>query len=225
MDQFAVQILPILLAITLHEYAHGWVARRLGDRTAELAGRLSMNPLTHVDPIGTVLFPLIQWFTMDAVFLGWAKPVPVNPNYFKNPRKDMALVAVGGPAANLLQMFIAVGLFQLFLAIDPSLSSLVTRGGQPAGVQQQVLVPLALMCVYAISINISLIAFNLIPIPPLDGSRVVFAFLPIGAARRYAALEPYGMLIIFGLMALAPGLLQLAMSPVRQFLYFLVSWI
>ncbi|RMF17448.1 MAG: site-2 protease family protein [Candidatus Dadabacteria bacterium] len=213
LDRIVVQVLPILLAVTLHEYAHGWVARRLGDRTAELNGRLTVNPLAHVDPIGTVVFPLLQLlFPPHRVFFGWARPVPIDPRNFEHPLRGMMWVALGGPAANLLQLLVCAGLVHLMMAIDPMLP--VAIQSAPTSVGQQIMVPLLLMAVYGVQINAVLMAFNLIPIPPLDGSRVAYALLPPSAARRLMSLERYGLLIIFGLLVFAPGALHLFVEPV-----------
>lgn len=182
--------LPVIFAITLHEVAHGWAARSLGDPTAKMLGRLSLNPLKHVDPIGTVLVPGLLLLIGGFIF-GWAKPVPVDTRNFRSPKVDMALVAVAGPAANLA-MALAWGL--LFKYADA------------VGAEEGLWYGLRLMARAGLIINVSLLALNLLPLPPLDGSRVLMGLLPERMASSYARIEPYGMFILLGLTAV-PGLL------------------
>ena len=173
---------PILFALTIHEYAHGWVAYRLGDPTAKEAGRLTLNPLAHLDPIGTLMLFIIK--------LGWAKPVPINPYNFRNPREDMMWVSFAGPASNFLAAFGLAIVFKLVTASFPYGMS----GGSFIDV-------LLLMLRWGILINIILGVFNLIPIPPLDGSKILMGFLPPAAAYQMAKLERFGpFLLIFILM-------------------------
>ncbi|MBI5777744.1 MAG: site-2 protease family protein [Nitrospirae bacterium] len=199
--------LPLLLAMVLHEYAHGWVANRYGDSTARLEGRLTMNPLAHIDPFGTVILPLLCLMLPGGFFLGWAKPVPVNPARLRNPRRDMALVAAAGPGMNLLLAIAsAIGL-SVLLAIDPTLmASWPPQPGQaPRGdLLGMLLLPLAAMALYSVFINVLLMAFNLIPIPPLDGGRILTSLLPAQPALALSRLEPYGMLIIVALIMFDP---------------------
>jgi Zn-dependent protease len=199
--------LPLLLAMVLHEYAHGWVANRYGDPTARLEGRLTLNPLAHVDPFGTVILPLLCLLLPGGFFLGWAKPVPINPARLRNPRRDMALVAAAGPGMNLLLAIASALLLSLLLTIDPSLSAYwpPQPGMAPRrDLQGMLLLPLAAMALYSVFINILLMMFNLIPIPPLDGGRILAALLPARSAIALSRLEPYGMLIIVGLIMLDP---------------------
>lgn len=183
-QKIAIWALPVLLAITFHEVAHGWTARALGDHTAERAGRLSLNPLKHIDPIGTILVPGIL-LVLGGFLFGWAKPVPVVMGNLRNPRRDMALVALAGPLSNLA-MAIAWGL--LIKLVLPHIDG----GGIWLGITY--------MARAGITINIVLMVLNLIPIPPLDGSRIVSGFLPANAARQYNRLEPYGLIILLLLM-------------------------
>jgi Zn-dependent protease len=199
--------LPLLLAMVLHEYAHGWVADRHGDSTARLQGRLTINPLAHIDPFGTVILPLLCLLLPGGFFLGWAKPVPINPANLRNPRRDMALVAAAGPGMNLLLAVASAILLSLLLAVDPSLAA--SWPPQPGTAPRQdllgmLLLPLAAMALYSVFINILLMMFNLIPIPPLDGGRVLTSLLPARPAIALTRLEPYGMLIIVGLIVLDP---------------------
>jgi Zn-dependent protease len=199
--------LPLLLAMVFHEYAHGWVANRYGDATARLEGRLTMNPLAHIDPFGTVILPLLCLMLPGGFFLGWAKPVPVNPARLRNPRRDMALVAAAGPGMNLLLAIVsAIGL-SVLLSIDPTLmASWPPQPGQaPRGdLLGMLLLPLAAMALYSVFINVLLMAFNLIPIPPLDGGRILTSLLPAQPALALSRLEPYGMMIIVALIMFDP---------------------
>jgi Zn-dependent protease len=199
--------LPLLLAMVLHEYAHGWVANRYGDSTARLEGRLTMNPLAHVDPFGTVILPLLCLLLPGGFFLGWAKPVPVNPARLRNPRRDMALVAAAGPGMNLLLAVASALLLSGLLAADPTLmDSWPPRPGQGPrrDLAGMLLVPIAAMALYSVFINILLMAFNLIPIPPLDGGRLLTSLLPARQALALGRLEPYGMMIIVALIMFDP---------------------
>lgn len=170
---------PILLAVTLHEMAHGWVAYRFGDPTAKLLGRLTLNPIKHLDPIGTLVFFMTQ-------AIGWAKPVPVNPANFKNPRKDMIWVSLAGPGANILLAVVsAMILRNLSGVLLPILKG-------PSYLAK----PLIYMIIVSVQINIGLAVFNLIPIPPLDGSKILYGILPKSLARHYEGLEKYGFILI-----------------------------
>jgi Zn-dependent protease len=183
--QIAISAVPILIAITFHEVAHGYVANRLGDRTAAAMGRLTLNPLAHIDPIGTVIMPLLLLiFTNGQFVFGYAKPVPINPLNFDNPRKGMAISAAAGPITNII--LAAVCMLLIKLVVLPSAKL----------IPETVVVPLFLMLRYGILINVVLAAFNLIPIPPLDGGRVAVGILPRRHAAALSSLEPYGMIIV-----------------------------
>jgi len=199
--------LPLLLAMVLHEYAHGWVANRCGDSTARMAGRLTMNPLAHIDPFGTVIFPLMCLLLPGGFFLGWAKPVPVNPTRLRNPRRDMALVAAAGPGMNLLLAIASGFVLSLILSADPTLmDAWPPRPGQAPRQDflGMLLLPLAAMALYSVFINVLLMTFNLIPIPPLDGGRIMTSLLPLRPAMALSRLEPYGMLILVALIVFDP---------------------
>ena len=180
----SVSAIPILLAITLHEVSHGRVARHFGDRTAEAQGRLSLNPLRHIDPIGTVLVPaLLLW--MGGLLFGWAKPVPVDPRNLRRPRQDMVWVAAAGPASNIVM---ALG-WAIVLSVAQR------RGGGTVTEWLQV------MASIGVSINLLLAVFNMLPIPPLDGGRVLANLLPPGpVSRLMAKIEPFGLFIVLGLL-------------------------
>ena len=192
----AVWAIPVLFAITLHEVAHGWVANKLGDGTAKMLGRLSLNPIKHIDPIGTIVVPLFMVLVSGFAF-GWAKPVPVNMQNLNNPRKDMAIVAIAGPLANVAMAIFWVIFFKLVtvLVSDVNIAKGLMAMGQ-AG----------------IIINLVLFVFNLFPIPPLDGSKVLSGFLPRSASLMMDKIEPYGFFIVIGLLYF--GILGKVMNPI-----------
>jgi len=195
--------LPLLFAIVLHEYAHGWVANKCGDPTARLQGRLTMNPLAHIDLFGTIIMPILCLMLPGSFLLGWAKPVPVDPRNMAQPRRDMALVAAAGPGMNLALAVLSGLLLAVLLSIDPSLSMQDrsdNRAESGASSTTLFLLPVAVMALYSVLINVFLALFNLIPIPPLDGGRILVSLLPPQPALTLARLEPYGMLILVGLL-------------------------
>jgi len=183
-QRIVVWVLPVIFAITVHEVAHGWVAKKYGDNTASRLGRLTLNPIKHIDILGTIIIPGLLLVTSAGFIFGWAKPVPVDPRYFKNPRRDMAIVAIAGPLSNLLM---ACG-WALLVKIGVTLS------------MQGISLPLILMGMAGIQINLVLALINLIPIPPLDGSRIITGFLPNRLAWQYNKLEPYGFFILVALL-------------------------
>ncbi len=203
-QQILLAILPVVLAITLHEASHAYAARHFGDDTAAKAGRISLNPLRHIDPIGTVLLPLLTMLT--GFMFGWAKPVPVDFNKLRNPRRDMLWVAFAGPAANL-GMLLA---WALLLKVGYSLP-----------VTNDYRTPLLGMCGAGIQINTVLFVFNLLPIPPLDGGRIAVSLLPPNLAWQLSRLEPWGMFIILGLML--THVLDAILRPLIKLVYTLVA--
>jgi Zn-dependent protease len=180
---------PLLIAITFHEVSHGFVAYRLGDPTAKIMGRLTLNPLAHIDPFGTVLLPvLLLIFTQGQFVFGYAKPVPINPMNFKNPKRDMAISAAAGPITNISLAIISI-IIHNFIAHP--LSTILP---------QSIGTPLLLILKGSVIINAILAAFNMIPIPPLDGGRVLTGFLPYKHAVSFSKIEPYGFVIVIFLI-------------------------
>ena len=182
-----VYAIPLIFAITLHESAHGWAAGRLGDPTATMLGRVTINPIPHIDPIGTIAVPgallLMSALTGGGgLLLGCAKPVPINPRYFRNPLKAMTITAAAGPLSNLLQMIFWALLLKALAAV---------------GFYDKFVIS---VCAAGISVNLMLMAFNLIPIPPLDGGRIVRGLLPRQAGMAFDKIEPYGFMILLVLM-------------------------
>ena len=185
---------PVLFSIILHEIAHGLVAKRLGDDTATKAGRLTLNPIPHIDPIGSIVLPLFLAMSGSHYVFGWAKPVPVRFANLRNPKRDMVAVALAGPGTNLLLAVICTFLVQMFAQL-----------GMPT---------LRLMALVGLQINVVLAVFNMLPLLPLDGGRVLFGLLPLPAARAYARTERFGMLIVMAL--LFSGVLTTVVEPVAS---------
>jgi len=201
----AVAILPLIFAITVHEVAHGWVAKQFGDPTAQRLGRLTLNPLKHIDPIGTVVVPVLLLMLGGFIF-GWAKPVPVTWENLRHPKRDMAIVAAAGPAANLLMALIW---------------AVVLRVGVTLGPTSWAGIPMQYMGEFGIQINVVLMVLNLIPLPPLDGGRVAVGLLPSPWAWQLARIEPFGFFILLAL--LATGVLSAIISPPINMVMHLVS--
>ncbi len=199
MQTIAIWAIPILFAITLHEVAHGWVAKQCGDPTAAMLGRLSLNPVRHIDPLGTILVPAVLIVFVGFAF-GWAKPVPVNFNQLRNPKRDMIWVAAAGPAANLIMALAWAMVMKVGLLIP--------------GQSEWVATPLILAGQAGIIINLVLLLLNLIPIPPLDGGRILVGLAPACFTSALVKVESVGMLVMFGLLAMG-GLTFILHPPLR----------
>jgi len=191
--QLVIYAPPFLFAITFHELAHGYVALRLGDPTAKNAGRLTMNPIKHLDPIGVIAFIIMK--------IGWAKPVPVDPRYFKDPEKGMLLVALAGPGANVVLAVVSALLVKILIVL-PVLPAFILN-------------PLLWMLISSVWINIVLAVFNCIPIPPLDGSKVLMGILPSDMARSYEKIEPFGFILLLILFYF--GVISRIIGPIIVF--------
>lgn len=198
-QKIAIYAIPVIFAITVHEAAHGYAARYFGDLTADKAGRITLNPLKHIDPFGTILLPAMSIF-LGGILFGWAKPVPVNFGRLKNPKKDMLWVAAAGPAANLVMAIFWILVLKFASAMPASL-----------------VVPLTLMCEAGIGINIVLMVLNLLPLPPLDGGRIAVSLLPRGLAMQFAQIEKYGFVIL--IVLLFSGVLGHILSPLIGLVY------
>lgn len=204
-QKIAIYALPVIFAITVHEASHGYVARYFGDMTAAHQGRITLNPLRHIDPIGTILVPALA-LLVGGILFGWAKPVPVDFSRLRNPKRDMLWVAAAGPASNFVMA--------ILWAITYHFAGLV-----PA----DFVMPLRLMAQAGILINVVLMVLNLLPLPPLDGGRIAVSLLPNHLAARYARIEPYGFIIL--LVLLFTGILSMIMGPFIYAFVGLITWL
>ena len=196
-DELLADFIVLILSLSVHEAAHAWSADRLGDPTARMLGRLTVNPIAHIDPIGTILFPLIGMLNPGLPILGWAKPVPVNMRNLRHPRRDFAMVAAAGPASNILIAVAAAVVYSLIpdgMGYGPLM---------PRGLLQRLIV-----------MNVFLAVFNMIPVPPLDGGNVLAGFVPESVARVIDQMRPWGFLILYGLLFL--GVLDEIVSPIAR---------
>jgi Zn-dependent protease len=205
--QIFIALIVLLFSLTVHEMAHAWTADRLGDPTARQLGRVSLNPLVHADPIGTILFPLVAMVS-GAPLIGWAKPVPVNTRHLRSPRRDYVLVAAAGPASNLV-LALAASVVLAVLPVSPQTI------GEP-----NVSVPVAKILSQLVQLNVLLAVFNMVPIPPLDGGNVLAGLLPRSLAASFNQLRPYGFVLLYALI-LTGGFEHIVVPPYR----FIVSWL
>jgi len=202
----ALAAIPVLFAITLHEAAHGYVARHFGDMTAYQQGRISLNPIRHIDPLGTILLPILTLW-MGGILFGWAKPVPVNFGALRHPKKDMLWVALAGPASNLFMAFCWALIAKIALAFPENYYA----------------VPMVEMAKIGININVVLMVLNLLPLPPLDGGRIAISMLPHRQAYQLAKIEPYGMFILI-FLAVTPVLWWI-LRPFMDIVYVVIRLI
>jgi Zn-dependent protease len=202
-----ISFIVLLFSLTVHEMAHAWTADRLGDPTARLLGRVSLNPIVHADLIGTVIFPLVSMVS-GATLIGWAKPVPVNLRYLRHPRRDYMLVAAAGPASNLMLALFSA----LLLAIVPISPQMI---GEP-----NVSVPIARLLSQLVGLNVLLAVFNMLPIPPLDGGNVLAGLLPPNLSEIFNRMRPYGFILLYALV-LSGGFEVIVLPPYR----FILSWL
>jgi Zn-dependent protease len=208
-QRLSIQLPPFIMAVIFHEFAHGWVANRWGDPTAKINGRLTLNPLPHVDPVGTLLFPIINMLTGMSLLIGWAKPVPINPTRFKKYRPGIFWVSLAGPGMNFLLAILSTFAFCALHAWVPRSFYLHE--------------PLLSMAYVSITLNYALGIFNLVPLPPLDGSKIVEAFLPYEAAKSYEALSQYSFFILMAL--LMSGAFSILSIPIRFCSELTLQWV
>lgn len=209
----AIQFVALLFSLSVHEAAHAWMADRCGDYTARYLGRVTLNPMAHIDPIGTIVFPLLQLVT-HIPLIGWAKPVPVNPMRMKNPTRDQMYVSVAGPVSNLLVGTCAFILLLVLKHVLPKaticINHMVDKMNLPA--DQSLIVPILGLLFFLMVINFMLAVFNLIPVPPLDGHWIVAGLLPPSAAESFRRIGSYGIFVLWGLMIM--GAFQFIMIPI-----------
>jgi len=206
--QIIISAFPILIAIVFHELSHGFVANKLGDPTARMMGRLTLNPIAHIDPVGTIIMPLMLIILTHGQFVfGYAKPVPINPMNFKNPKRDMAISAAAGPVTNILLAVLSILILKLVIV---PISFIL-----PEAVSSTVMAPLTMIFQSSAVVNVVLAVFNMIPIPPLDGGRVLTGFLPYKQAVSFSRIEPFGFLIV--LFLIVTGIANYFIMPVIAF--------
>ncbi len=215
----AIQFVVLLFSLSIHEASHAWMADWCGDYTARYLGRVTLNPIPHIDPIGTIIFPLLQFFA-PIPLIGWAKPVPINPAHLKNRRRDQMLISIAGPAANLVAGITAFVLLVTLKIAWPEARGFITLTAATLHVppHSSIIAPIIGILVFVMVINLALALFNFIPIPPLDGHWVLYGLLPSGAAAGLQRLGSYGFLILYALMFL--GVLRIIYIPALWVLNF-----
>jgi Zn-dependent protease len=223
LKQLLVVIPGLYLGVILHEYAHGYIAYRSGDPTAKNFGRLTLNPIAHIDLFGSILLPLFLILVQSGIIFGYAKPVPINPRYFRNYRKGIRYSSLAGPVMNLIVAFVVGGLYGLFIYILKVANyPLIEVSGGTFG--YQVVLIINDMFQWAVSINIFLAIFNFLPIPPLDGSNILASFLPGDAMYKYMSMGRFGFIFIFIILFLGGRIFWGAISPVTDFLFKMFTW-
>jgi Zn-dependent protease len=210
-----IQFVVLLFSLSIHEASHAWVADRCGDYTARYMGRVTLNPIPHMDPLGTLIFPLLQ-MVMGVPLIGWAKPVPVNSIHLRNPHRDQILVSLAGPGSNLIAAAISFVLLAALKISVPQANGVIINMIFTGHIPQQnsILVPLLGMLYFAFIINLALAIFNLIPIPPLDGHWILYELLPYNAGKTLARMSSYGFVLLYGLMFM--GAFRFVFWPVNQ---------
>jgi Zn-dependent protease len=218
----AIQFAVLLFSLSIHEASHAWMADRFGDYTARYLGRVTLNPIPHIDPIGTILFPLLQFFT-PLPLIGWAKPVPVNSSHLRNPRKDNMFISLAGPAANLLAGCVAFFVLVALKSIRPEANGLMLGMAVTMKIpgHGSILAPIIGILFFVLIINLALALFNCIPIPPLDGHWVLHGLLPYNASAALERISSYGFIILYALMF--TGMLRFVFRPIGWVLNLLIA--
>jgi Zn-dependent protease len=217
-----IQFAVLLFSLSIHEASHAWMADRCGDYTARYLGRVTLNPLAHMDPLGTLLFPLLQLFA-NVPLIGWAKPVPINPAHLRNRQRDQILISLAGPGANLFAAAVSFVLLAVLKVSVPLADGVIINMIATFHVPQQrsVFVPLLGVLFFAFVINLALALFNIIPIPPLDGHWILYELLPYNMSRALTRISPYGFVLLYALMFL--GVFRLVFWPIEQMLGLLLT--